>query len=761
MRKTPTKSTSDASTTDVPRPDGSGWLSTPLEWAAAAALFLFTLLLYWPSYHAGYIWDDRLLVENSLVRGGWMGLRDIWTTTKFPDFCPVTATSFWLESQLGAENPAFRHFTNIILQGGNVVLVWLVLRSLRLPGAWVAAAVFAAHPLAVTSVTWIAERKNTLSMLFYWLSLLFFLKSKQLRSATYWLSFVCFLFALLSKSSTVVLPVVFLICIWWRSGNLSRADILRTLPFFAFALAAGITTLVAHYFFGPKDATGDGIFVRVLAGTKAFWFYAVKTVVPANLTMHYPRWEIDPGSFLSYLPVIALAALVFCAWKFRHGWGRVCLFGLAYYLVALGPTLGIFKMTFLKFSHVADHFQFLALPGLIALFVAAMMNLIPGRMSPVVRGAAIFIAIVPLLAVLSWQHQRIVGDAEALWSDNLKKNPQSWLAHNCVAAPLQARGRFEEAEGHYRKAIAMRPDYVDALSNLGVLLGRMERWTESIEMHRKAAAFAPRLAAVHFNLGTAFFSDGQFSQAVESLAKAIDLDKSNSRYRNNIASALMQLRKDKGAESHLREAIQLDPTNAEAQSNLGLALSRQGRITEAREQYHSALRFNAANISAHHNLGLLLAAENKYEEALGHFAAMAKLQPDSIPAQIALADVLMKQGKTQQATVHRAAASFLHGRELVNRNKINEAKEHYRSALDANSPATIEFAARICDPSRPNSLAHLDLLAATCAETKRFGATTNVLLKVMALGEATGRQDAVNESRRRLEYFARLAAPSQ
>src|ERR1017187_10085552 len=149
----------------------------------AAFLLAATLLVYWPSYRAGFIWDDdAMITANPLIKAGGDGLRDIWFSAKFHDYIPLTLSSFWLEWRLWGMEKAGYHAVNVLVHALNVLLLWRVLLRLRVPGAWLAALVFAVHPVCVASVTWVAERKNTLSMACFLLSLIWYLISENGRS---------------------------------------------------------------------------------------------------------------------------------------------------------------------------------------------------------------------------------------------------------------------------------------------------------------------------------------------------------------------------------------------------------------------------------------------------------------------------------------------------------------------------------------------------------------------------------------------------
>jgi protein O-mannosyl-transferase len=577
---------SAAASAASPAAAGSFWNSSLLK---GVVLFIFVLQLYAPSFRAGFIIDDDRLGASPLFKEGLSGLRDIWFSTRFGDFVPVTATSFWLEWQAYGAPRQIQHATNILLQALNVLLLWRVLLRLAVPGAWLAAAVFAAHPLCVTSVTWLAERKNTLSMFFYLLSLMLYLRSdapetsalengRRSNDATpslrkkwlrcYWLSFGCFLLGLLSKSSVVILPVVFLLCAGWRRKRVDARDLRRAAPFFFVAFAAGTVTLVAHHFLAPQigiSLTTDSLLVRALGAARAVWFYLGKTLLPIGLTLFYARWQTDPASWQSYLPGVTILGLFILFWCYRQSWGRACLFGLGYFMLAVAPTLGVLKMVALNITQMADHFQYLALPGLVALAVGGLCCLlgkVTRRTRWVVPTVILGFVVAPL-TVLSWQHQRLIGNAEVLWEQNLKLNPDSWPIHDHLGRLLASSGRFEEALPHLREVVRIRSDEAPPLYNLGQAYLLQGKLGEAIQCFSNAIAIKPDHMLIRTTLAKALAQKGDNAQATFHYTQAHCFQ----------ARALLQKDNTAGAIAEWREALKFMPDSTEALASLGWVLA--------------------------------------------------------------------------------------------------------------------------------------------------------------------------------------------
>jgi protein O-mannosyl-transferase len=614
-------------------------------WLAALLLALVTVLAYQPVWHAGFIWDDDALVTaNPLLKAGCRGLLDIWASAKFHDYVPLTLTTFWLEWRLWGENPLGYHVLNVLLHACSAVLLWRGLKRLRIPGAGLAAALFAVHPVNVESVAWVAERKNTLAMLFYLLSLLLYLHSEDNPKAgivngiransqppstilhppsslLYWLSLMSFALALLSKTAVAPLPVVLLGLAWWQRGRVDFKDLWRSVPFFVLAAAAGFVALWFQYSraIGASllDVRSGSLWSRLVGAGWAAWFYLYKAVLPLNLSFVYPRWRIDPTNVLSCVPSLLVVLAFALCWRYRRGWGKAGLFALGYFVVMLLPALGFVNIYFMRFSLVADHWQYFSIIGPIALIAGALT----GAEQRLVRanphlGTALGGAVILLLSLLTWKQAHIYVDQEALWQDTLAKNPACWMAHINLGNVLSDKGQFDEAIRQYQEAIHLQPVNADAHNNLGARLIRKGQIYGAIREFREAIRVQPDHVGAHYNLGAALQETGQLDEAIR----------------------------------QYQEAIRLKPNNADAYGNLGIALAMKGKTDEAIRQFREALRLKPNEALAHYNLGVALYKDGQIEEAISQLQEALRLKPDDADAKSTLAKVLERKPHSNPRT---------------------------------------------------------------------------------------------------------------
>jgi tetratricopeptide (TPR) repeat protein len=556
------------------------------RWVKAAVLIVAVVLSYLPAMQAGFIWDDdKYVAENKLLdRPG--GLRQIWLEPlSTPQYYPMVFTSFWVESRIWGKNPAGFHVVNILLHALAAVLFWALLEGAGAPGAWTAALLFGIHPVHVESVAWITERKNVLSGVFYLGAALAYLRFSGIPSAPgneeggnprrvwpwYAVSLALFLIALLSKTVVATLPAALVIFLWMHRGRIPLREVAWLGPMFLLGLAGGLFTAWVEYnHVGAQGLEWDlSPGQRFVIAGKAVWFYLGKIIWPSNLTFIYPRWTIDSGNFLSYFPALLAAAALAALLLSRRRLGRGPAAAALYFGLTLFPALGFLNFFPMRFSFVADHFQYLASLGPIALLGALSAKLVEvgtARLRWVVRAAVLGLLV--LLAGLTWRQTTVYGDAETLWRDTIAKNPAAWMAHVNLGTLLQGRGELSAALTHAREAVRLKPDYEIAQYNVASVLLALGRHEEAIGAFRSLLKLYPNYTAAHNNLAAALFNLGRYREALEHFSAAITLRPDQAFAYFNRGLTYERLGKVDLAASDYRRALDLDPALAAARECL-------------------------------------------------------------------------------------------------------------------------------------------------------------------------------------------------
>ncbi|HUB25848.1 MAG TPA: hypothetical protein VL992_10505, partial [Tepidisphaeraceae bacterium] len=437
-------------------------------WIAAVAVA--TVVAYLPIFNAGWIWDDNYYVTNNIHLHTLHGLRELWLRPgAVPQYYPLTHTTFWIEYHLWGLHPLGYHLDNLLLHIANAALIGLLLKRLEVKGYALAAALFALHPVQVESVAWVTERKNVLSTLFYLLALWQALDFWQIDARSpvtakkYWLCLGLFVCALLSKSVTSVLPAIILILIWWKRGRIRWKDVKWLIPFFVLGAAMGSVTawMEAHVVGAIGPEWNWPFWQRILIASRAVWFYLGKLFWPHPLSFAYHQWSVAPSDSV-YL--IALLVVLVIAWRFRP-----LFVGVLIFLVTLSPALGFVNVYPMRYSFVADHFQYLAAAAPLAV-VAALLHRLRWPVG------------LPILAVLGALTFNQVGpyrNAETLWRNAVAGDDQSFLAHYQLGIALLNRGDRAGAEAELQKSISIDSRFADAWVALATVAEANGNWTKA------------------------------------------------------------------------------------------------------------------------------------------------------------------------------------------------------------------------------------------------------------------------------------------
>jgi protein O-mannosyl-transferase len=341
-------------------------------------------------------------------------------------------------------------------------------------------------------------------------------------------------------------------------------DLFKSLPFFMLSLIMGLVTVWFQYHnaIGSTIVRDDGFISRLAIAGRAVWFYLYKALFPLNLSFVYPRWETGEPSVIGFLPLIGLLVMLGVFYYRRDTWGKPLLFGLGYFVLMLLPVLGFFNIYFMKYSLVADHWQYTSIIGIIALIVGILAFRYHGWTKRG-RQASIIIAVLLIISLsfLSWKRAETFTCSERLWKDTLNENPKCWMAYNLLGGELAQKGMSTKAIWYFNKALEIKPDYPSAHANLANVIYELGKVDQAFTHFEKALQINPDAVEVHYNYGTALAEQGRLGQAIE----------------------------------HYLDTIRLQPDFIQAHYNLGVLYARQGKYTDAIKQFSEVLRINPGN----------------------------------------------------------------------------------------------------------------------------------------------------------------------
>ena len=590
-----------------------------------AVVLVVTIAAYFPALTGDFLWDDAGHVTNPTLQS-WSGLWRIWFEVGVTQqYYPLLHTAFWIEHRIWGDASVGYHLINVVWHATSACLLVAFLRRLTVPGAVLAAFIFALHPVCVESVAWISEQKNTLSTVFCLAAALAWLRFEdERRPARYVIATLWFLAALLTKTVTATLPAALLVVAWWRRGRLSwRDDVQPLLPWFAFAMAAGLGTawLESAQIGASGDAFNLGVVERGLLAGRVVWFYLGKLLWPFGLTFFYPRWTIDAAVawqwFFPAATLLLLAGLVWWRQRDRAPLAAALLFG-----GTLFPVLGFVNVYPFIFSYVADHFQYLASLGLIVFVTAAATRGFALLSWPRWIGPTAAAGVLVIFGGLTWRQSGMYRDVFTLYETTLARNPSSWVAQLNLGTALEEAGETEKALPHLQRALELKPGFPETLNSLGDVLNRLGRSREALPLLEQAVRIQPRFADAHNTLGVSLMALGRADEGI----------------------------------AEFRRALAINPALANARLNCGWALGNQGRLAEAVEQFEQARRLQPDLADVEAKWALTFAMHGRVAEAVSHFERAVELQPEDADMRHALGRALLEVGRREEATAQFRAA---------------------------------------------------------------------------------------------------------
>ncbi|HEY4312263.1 MAG TPA: tetratricopeptide repeat protein [Pirellulales bacterium] len=689
--------------------------SEPFDWQPwlwGGLLAFLVLLVYWPALSNGYIWDDDAHVLSNLALREPAGLYNMWFKWgTIPQYYPLVHTTLWVEYQIWGFDPHGYHLVNMLWHAAGVILLWRVLLRLNVPGAWLAAAIFAVHPVCVESVAWVSELKNVQSCAFALASILVYLRyappdepadaKRPTEGWDYELALGLFVAALLSKTVTAVVPAVLLVIYWWKRGRITSRDVGELIPFFIFGAVLGsITVWLETTYVGAAGAEWNYSLVeRMLIAGRALWFYAGKLVWPHPLVFFYPRFDIDARVWWQYLfPVGAVATLV-ALWLARGTIGRGPAAAALIFTIGVAPALGFFNVYPFRYALVADHFQYQASIALLTL-TAAALTLIGRNLPRVVAAAAGGLLLVPLV-VAAHQQTHVYENLETLYTAVIAENPDSWMAQINLADFLDHRGRTDEAIPHYRAGLETMTKsnwHLGDLSRALSLTDQLDAGIAQFEEDLTAEHSDLESAELHRHLADVLHLANRDDDAIKHYEAALELNEKSPLALASLGQLLIDKQQvDEGIEK-LHESLELSPHNALAQQNLGIALRKQGKLDDAIQALALAAQLGPNNAKTREELATVLLLKGDVPNAANQLQMSLMLDDKSAPAHNLAGMIRAQEGKLDLAEKEFETALMLdpaHVAAKSNLEKLREFLAQQKAAAAAAVPANGAPAANV------------------------------------------------------------------
>lgn len=648
----------------------------------AVVLVAVTILAYRPVWHGGFLWDDDDYIINNELLTAPDGWQRIWFSLDSPSqYFPFTYSTFRIEHALWGLNTTGYHWVNLLLHVGNALLVWMVLARLKIPGSWLAAAIFALHPVQVESVAWITERKNVLMGFFFLLTLLAWIALVDERTRRPWicyfLALICYALALSAKATACTLPAALFLILWLQKKPITVRRVIQTVPFVLLGIGMGLLTIWWERY---HQGTNRGVFTflspmeRILVASRAVWFYLSKILWPSNLTFIYPRWDISAAHLVDYTWLLAGAAACIAIYFLRRYVGRSVEVAAAFFVATLTPVLGFIMLFTFRYTFVADHYQYLACIAPIALVSAGIGSLSGqfARYREVLISAALLV--VTSLGMLTWRQAATYADIETLWRTTIARNPECWMAHTNLGLALLQQGKIDDAIAHYQSALQMQPDSWDAEYNLGTALLGKGQVDEAIVHCERAVHMRPSDPDALVSLGNALVQKGRIDDAIAHYQKAITVAPDHFLARYSLGHALLEKGELDGAIEVCRSALLLRASDADCHTTLAIALEEKGNPAEAIQHYQKALELAPESISTLTNLAWMLATSPDASVRNGSKAVELAKQADRLV------------GGTNTLVLRTLAAAYAENHEFTNairtaRSAMQLARMHGEDSL--------------------------------------------------------------------------------
>lgn len=618
-------------------------------------IIILSAAIYANALKNGFVYDDRAftIIPNAAVLKELHNLPKLFTEEYFgisgeKTYRPVVTFTYFIDYALFGLKPWGYHLTNLLLHAANGVCLYVFATLLNLHGVGNARPVqtylsphipllvsllFVTHPVLTEAVNCISYREDLLAFLFYIATLIIYMALNPRRRPMivgflYLLSCVAYSLALFSKEIAVTLPAI-VYCYEYIYASKKGKGVLSILPN-RYNIGYIVITLVYIYY---KPVSGGSVLNGLIErGASIPWLilsYAKLLLFPIILSADYAIVPVNsyssPSFILSFLAVVSLSAAIFMMRKREKG----VSFGALFFVITLVPVYNIVSMD----NFIAERYLYLPAAGFALVAGTVIPSIISNLKSKFLYLLITVFTIAGLYSFAVIRRNGVWENEYSLWSDTVRKMPESARAHFGMGYSLFERGRIEEAIREYKNAIKLAPTYAHAYNNLGYLYAYQDRFEEAIPHLETVLRLKPRHSEAHDNLGKIYTIQGRLDEAVWHFNEALNVTANDPAIHTNLGFAYYRQGKIEEALQQYRISLELNQNNPKARNNTGVIYSDQGRLDEAIDEFRTALELSPELTDAHYNLGIAYLKKGLKEEARAEFEITLRQQPDHLEVQ--------------------------------------------------------------------------------------------------------------------------------
>jgi len=551
-------------------------------------ILIMTFLAFIPVLKADFVLldDPDYVTENPLIRH-FSDLGPLIVTPIQGNYHPLTMISLALNYAISGDNAWSYHVLNLLLHLINCFLVFrltYLLSTKNLIIACTTALFFGIHPMHVESVAWISERKDVLYGLFFLAGLISYTKYVDTSSRKqYFFALLFLIFSLLSKPAAVIFPVALFCIDLLRKRKLTSKLIVEKIPFFIPAVIIGVLTVAAQKQIGATIDTPVAIGTKILFGLYGVMMYAVKAIIPVNLSPFYPfpplNEQLPTPYYIAPLFFLGLVVLIFVLWRKN----RAVTFGILFYLVNLLLVLQIFSV---GGAVMADRYTYLPYIGLFYIFGWALDRYAHNNFT---KATYFIVAGALILAVLTFKQANVWNSSETMWTHAAKITPSA-KAYTSLGVLAKKEHNNELALQYFNRAIELNVIDNEAITNRGDIYFDQHKLDSAYNDYKKALELKPNYYPSLNNLGALFIMRAQYDSALQYLNRALSIKEYPPAYRNR-GIAYLQLNRQADAIRDFEKFLTYQP-EAEVQNSVGISYRSLGKYDKALDAINKAIQMN-------------------------------------------------------------------------------------------------------------------------------------------------------------------------